>query len=367
MATTPMNVPATIVATSDPITIGKGIPIQHTFPTEKLAFAATATLFDTSYTYDHWYAPTVRLRARTGVAIEGGLVGPAYGARMDVTGTVDGNAIDLHVTQDEYVAGMILGVLATLDVRLDAKAPVLKHEIHLHHRFEADVIDLLVSTVKLIGGLIPGVKKLVQFIPPLSTETLRDFQEGVMDGEGLVHLEPTMSGQFDLISFVETLVETGIDFTGVGTVAVEVIGEILDVIQKTGLLRFETGPYFGVEFPVNVRMSGLAAWDATTRVETADLTFTGEHVRGLHGATVLPAQVEHLAVRFTHRKGVDLDLGWYAKVVMLKFIDVGHTWKFGVFQALGVDVYDAPETNEVRNRAGARDDNEVEVVLVPPA
>ncbi|TVR91149.1 MAG: hypothetical protein EA416_09950 [Trueperaceae bacterium] len=367
MGTTNLTVPATLIATSDPITIAKGIPLQHTFPTDKLSFGATATLFDTSYTYDHWYAPTVRLRARTGVAIEGGVVGPGYGLRMDVSGTVDDDQIELRIAQDEFVAGMILGVLATVDVRIDANVRALKLDTHLHHRFEADVIDLLISTVKTIGGLIPGVKKIVQFIPPVSTESLRDFKEGIVDSGGELRLEPSISGQFDLISFIETVVETGLDFTGVGAPAVEIIAEILDVIQKTGLLRFETGPYFGVEFPVNVSITGLAAWDASTRAESDTLTFAHGHVRGPHGASELPTSVEHVAMRFTHRKGIDLDLGWYAKVVMLKFIDVGHTWKFGVFEALGVDVFDAPETNEVQNRSGARSDSEIVVELVPPA
>lgn len=368
MATTSLSIRPTIIATSDPITIAKGIPLQTTFPTDRLAFGATATLIDEKYTFDHWYAPTVRLGARVGVAIEGGIVGPGYGLRMDVDGSVDEDHVELAIRDDEFVAGMIIGVLGTLDVRLNAQARIVPTHVNFHHRFEADVIDLLISTVKAVGGMIPGIQKIVQFIPPFSTESLRDFKGGIVANDGTLRLEPTLSGQFDLISLTETLVETAIDFTGVGTVAVEIIAELLNIIQKTGLLRFETGPYFAIEFPVNVSISGLSAWDADARVDVAsgDLTFASGRVRGSHAAATLPNAIEHVEMRFTHRKGIDLDVGWYAKVVMLKFIDVGHTWKFGVFEALGIDVFDAPKTYRVANPEGARNDAHVVVEFVAP-
>lgn len=372
----------TLIATTDPVTIKDGIPLHRDFPTANLGFGFGYTFWDTSTTI----LGTLSLATRAAITLEGGILGPNYGGRMEVTGTQTGSDISLEVSLDEFEAGMVIGVVAGLELQLEVKeqwghAEINKWKPWKSHwvsgwtdlvnttiKKEIDLIPMLIDLTLTIGGLIPGLKKIVACLPKNVLDGMRDSASGIMGNDGTLVLHPHLVGQLDLITLAEIIVESGVELIPYPPLIpiVEALAEVNDITSKFQP-TIALGPVFGIDFPVKVSITKLKAHAPgdTNGVEYSNLTFVGDTITGSSTAPA-PATIEKVGVEFTHSTGVDIVIGWYMKLSWFKIFSLGRTNSKDLFSLLGIDTTnDATKyTYEMQNGSGATSTGGIEVRFV---
>lgn len=370
----------TLIATTDPVTIGGGIPLFPDVGTSQLGFSIGATLWDTSKTIDIPIFPTIKLSTRSSITLEGGILGPCWGGRMAVEGEVADGDMALTVSLDEFTAGMVIGVYARFEIQLEAQEKAhrvvfdywdshietyWKEECNVVAPIELDVLPTLFNLALTIGGLIPALSKIIAFIPKGLLDHMRDTRTGIVDSGGTITPEPSIIGQIDLVNLIKA-----IGFTTVETVqpelapAVEAVSKVDKIMGKLKP-NIATGPVFGISFPVEISISGLCAYADDDRYFFDEPTFSGVEITAENTRGKAP-DADRVGVTFSHRTGVDLVIGWFDAFSLLKVFSKEIKWTKDVFSTLGIDVAsDSTAYNyEINNGVGKQTDTTVEVVFL---
>ncbi|MGM0452973.1 MAG: hypothetical protein ACQERN_07395, partial [Thermodesulfobacteriota bacterium] len=349
-------------------------------PTANLGFSLGHTFWDTTKIAAH----ITKISSKASVTLEGGLVGPNYGGRLEVAGDVSKDKMDLHVTLDEFQAGMVIGLTVDFEMSLEAKTKwkklvvdgwdshfetIWKTQFDITVPFKFDLFSLLITLGEKALALVPALKTLMAFIPkPGGFKGIWDEKQNIVGNDGKLVLHPQIIGKIDIINLLETLGKDGVEAVQPELVpAVEAankVNQLMRAIRPTP----ETGPVFGIDFPMELKMTTLTAVDdaGTTEIQYTDLDFVGDEVRAGGPEGPFPDNVAKIGAQFTHRSGVDIVVGWYSSLSWLKVLSIGKTAKWSVFEELGIDVFSHATafTNEMRNDAGSMSDATVEVNFI---
>lgn len=369
----------TLIATTDPVTIDGGIPLFPDVGESTLGFSIGTTLWDTDKTVDLPILPTTKLFTRSSITLEGGILGPCWGGRMEAEGDVTDKEMTLSVSLDEFTAGIVIGVYARFEIQFEAQHKAhkfvydgwhshlesyWKSDFNVVAPIELDVIPTLVNLALTIGGFIPGLSKIIAFVPKNMLDNLRNTEEGIIGNGGTVKPEPGMLGQIDLINLIKT-----IGFTAVETVqpelapAVEAVSK-LDKIMSKLKPDIASGPVFGINFPVEISISGLCAYEEDDNFEFgfSEPKFSGVNVTATNNIGIQP-QAKRVGMKFEHKTGVDLAIGWFDTFTWLKVLSKEVKWHKDVFSTLGIDVTAASTVYgyEINNEVGKKTDDTVKV------
>lgn len=360
-----MDISKTLIGTADVPTISGGVNLYQYvhFPddwSDRVAFTAwdAGTDFDIKILEG-------KIASRAAFAIEYGLAGPAWGGRMFVEGTATASEIRLDVQEDDFKAGMLLGVAFSPQLALNIQSYTITPNPSWRHpfRFKTEwhnVCDISIDeSFDLVGflynqivkpWLIDGIKDLEDEIPLAVLNLLVNLfsfgaspnliasNNGITDHvddtplvdlavvdwawEGLV-MSPDLKIEWDLVDVAVSLGET------VGLIPpLTAFGEAITIIDKlTKWLRpkVTSGPVVGIELNVHLKISGLTAYvDDANGNPTA--TVTTKNVRGEGSSIVADIDsggehidaINRLGVEFVHRAGVTFEVGWHTGISWLK-------------------------------------------------
>lgn len=355
MANDELAIRKTLLATSDPITIGDGIPLFPEIGMIDLGYSVGANLWDGTI-----HASGFTIGTRASITLEGGVLGPSYGGRMMVDGgTIDGDTMALTILDDEYVAGMVIGVVGRAELHVDIRTRwghFVRHGWHVHWETywktwvnktagkEFDLIPLLVNLTVWVASKIPALKKITAFIPRGLLDGLRDRKaggEGLMAGEGAATMTPHIVGRLDLVQIGKVLAKTAPEVVQPEVApAVEFASEVDDLSKEIKPV-VKSGPIFGVDFPVTVSMKRLVAVGSDgTRARFADLEY-GPDVADVSGTLVpgdvVPGDIDRVGAELTHATGLDFTLGWFASIKWSKLFKKSKSTQMELLSEFGID------------------------------
>jgi len=356
------DIQRTLIGTAEVPTISGGVPLSDTFhfPPEWSA-QKSFTAWDVGRSFDITILEG-KIATRAGTAIEYGLAGPNWAGSMYVEGNISDTQIRVDVTEDDFKAGLMLGVGVTLQFVFDLQTYTWVKDGSYWHPFRwkkswKNVAEIDIDTTfDLIGviynqiikpWLIDGIKDIEDEIPlailNLIVDLLKEMlaadgspsliasNHGIMDHvadssvigwnwDGLL-MEPDLKIEWNLVDITVALAET------VALIPpLTAFGEAIDVLDKvTKLIRpkFKSGPIVGIVLNVHLKISGLSA---LVLVNGENLDINGSNVRGLGAELVSDIDIDsskiedvvNVQVDFTHRCGITLETGWHWGLSWLK-------------------------------------------------
>jgi hypothetical protein len=347
----------TLLATTDPVTIGDGIPLFPAIGMIDAGFSVGTNLWDTTI-----HASGFTIGTRAAITLEGGVLGPSYAGRMMVeSGELDSvnDTLALQIVDDEYLAGMVIGVLGRLEFHVDIRSRwghFVRHGWHVKWETywktwvnktagaEFDLIPLVITLTLLVASKVPALKKIVAFIPRGLLDGLHDRKaasDALMAGGGAVQLMPHMVGRLDLVQIGKVLAKTAPEVVQPEVAPVVEIASEVDDLSKEVRPIVKTGPIFGLDFPVDVTMRRLVAVGSDgTVARFGSLTFGPDvaDVQGtLEAGDTLPGDVAEVGVEMTHATGLDLTVGWFVAVQWSKLFKKSKSKQERLLDTLGID------------------------------
>ena len=278
-----------------------------------------------------------------------GLAGPNWAGTMEVEGSVDGDSMQLDVTTDNFVSGMLIG--AAIDFTFNLGIQLRRETFHFewglppsaqwkmawHDLFretsvtQVDMLTMMFNLAKSVvslGKYVPGLSKVLKVLPDIDLPIPRSYNQGIANHisshpwfTGGLDFPTELEATWDLVQIAEAVGGTAIEVAQPETTPlVELTSKLNKVLKGFIKPSVETGPVFGCKFITFLRISGInASWGSTTY----ELTDVGQLGSGILAGLPAAAQSEttppdRLGVRFDHRPAVEFDLGWYVKVSWLK-------------------------------------------------
>jgi hypothetical protein len=316
---------------------------------------------------------------------------------MEMEGSVDGDTMQLDVTTDNFVSGMLIGAgidfTFTLGIQLRRETfefewglpPSVHWKMAWHDVFrESSVIQVdmltmmfnLAKKVESLGKYVPGLSKVLKVLPNIDLPVPRFYNQGITDHisssplfTGGLDFPTQLEASWDLVQIAEAVGGTAVEVAQPETTPfVELTLKLNKVLKAFIKPSVETGPVMGVKFITFLRISGInASWDSVTY----ELTDVGQIGSGISAALPAAAQLEttpptRLGVEFDHRPAVEFELGWYTKVSWLKIfsyhkqkeIGASDIWS-GFTTPIGLAY-----TYELSNAAGSTSVDEIAVTMV---
>lgn len=378
-----INIPETLIATSDPAMISEGFhfyPDFH-FPDWWSVDVSETILDPKPY---HSKLTGVNIEARVSIGGEAGLSGPNYGTSMIMNGELDsdtgGSKITLAVKEDNFVAGTLNGIKVYLSLYLYWKQYVspwyTKELINIDKNISYDLITIFANVARKIGKKIPGLDTILAFIPKGAEKGFWDMRSGItginkdIKGDelprGSIQLTPTMEGFVDLVNLAETLAEDGevALLEPEGAAIDEETKSVVEAEEDAGV-KVQTGPVLGIVLPITISISKLKAYDVSGYEVTFDqLNFSDGGVNGTSDNSL--SNLDKIGVCLTHRVGFDIRFGWKVKASFAKKKSWQSKWETNLLADFGVDISQLnPEhTNEIKNQAGSETTGSIEVVFL---
>lgn len=356
-----MKIDRTLIGTAANPTISGGVNLyEHVRFPDNWSASTSFTAWDTGSGFDITILEG-NIRTRAAIALEWGLAGPNWGGRMFVDGTVSDKEIRLEVREDDFKAGMLLGVAFSPQFALDIQVYTWHYrKWHWPSKQWSTLIDYsLDESFDLVGflynqivkpWLIDGVKDLEDEIPLAfinllvnllssdATPNLIASNNGIIDyvapdgsvlsqaWDGLV-MSPDLRFQWDLVDVAVSLGEV------VGLVPpLTAFGEAVEVIDKLTKWcrpKVTSGPVVGVVLNVHLKISGITAFvvdgngNTTAEVKTKNVRKDGIYmVADVDSGGDQAESVNRLGVEFTHKAGITFEAGWHTGLSWLKIF--GH-------------------------------------------
>lgn len=326
-----------------------------------------------------------------------GLAGPNWAGTMEMEGSVDGDTMQLDVTTDDFVSGMLIGAgidfTFTLGVQLRRETfefewglpPSAHWQMAWHDLFretsvtQVDLLTMmfnLAKKVESLGKYVPGLSKVLKVLPDIDLPIPRSHNQGITDHisssplfTGGLEFPTQLEATWDLVQIAEAVGGTAVEAAQPETTPfVELTLKLNKVLKAFIKPNVETGPVMGFKFLTFLRISGInASWGS----DTYELTDVGQIGSGISAGLPAAAQLEtaapdRLGVKFDHRPAVEFELGWYAKVSWLKIfsyhkqeeIGAGDIWS-GFMTPIGLAY-----TYELSNTEGSTAVDEISVTMV---
>ncbi|ADD69387.1 hypothetical protein Dacet_2629 [Denitrovibrio acetiphilus DSM 12809] len=367
------SIASTFVGSSDPVNIEYSLSYYGSkFPSaEKTTIGSTAILLDSNVKIA--WTKTI---AKVTTAITAGIALPSWSMSSLVEGQVKDDEMVVHLTEDNVLAGMLLGVMFDVDLIFEEKLwhpghPSLHGWVSGHwgteHSFNEnikfDLLGICVDLLYSLGKQVPGFKKILAIIPKGLLDNMQVYGNGIAVDDG-IRLEPNMPMKWDLFYIIRQLAELGADVVSGPLVEVVVplttVAEALvDLEEEVGVcLGF--GPQVSIVFPIRIEITDLVADDVVFQ----DLEFGGSgKITGTNpkGDPAADSSVERIGVHCKHTlEMMNISVGIWASISVLKVLSKSGTKNFNLIDLLedelgfelALDSFNSSVTNDV-GAAGA--------------
>ena len=380
-----MEIKKTLIGTAVNPTISGGVNLyEHIHFPNDWSKSVSFTAWDIGKDFDMKILEG-KINSRCAFAIEFGLAGPNWAGRMFVEGSADENEIRLDVMEDDFKAGMLLGVAISPQFAFNLQTYSWHfRKWHWPKKEWSTLCDFSIDmSFDLVGflynqivkpWLIDGVKDLEDEIPlafihllvdciPSANPNLIASNNGIIDyvdadelvpswlWQGMV-MAPDLSFQWDLIELAVALAET-----------IALIPPVIEFGEAAAIVDSETkwirpkitsGPMVGVVLNVHLKMSGITAFVVDNGTTTATVTTKNIRRDGVSIVADIDTGGEHIesitdvGVEFTHRAGITFEVGWHTGLFWLKIL--GYDFK-GTRSATDLlDIAEVPVSEQYRYR-----------------
>lgn len=376
-----MNIDKTLIGTAQVPTITGGVNLyEHVHFPNNWSKKYSLSFWDTSKNFDIKVLEG-KISTRAAVAFEYGLAGPNWAGRMLVEGTATDKEIRLDIEEDDFKAGMLLGVSLSPQFALNLQTYTWNPSFwHPFRKKWSTLINCSVdSTFDLIGFLynqivkpwiIDGIKDLEDEIPlafihllvdciPSASSSMVASNNNIIehvspDGpdaswswQGLV-MSPDMNFEWDLIEMSVALAET-IALIPPATEFGEAAA-VIDSATKWYRPKVTSGPVVGVVLNVHLKISGITAFvDDTATVTTTNIRRDGVSVvADVDSGAEHVEDINRVGVEFTHRAGITFEVGWHTGFFWFKII--GYDFKKMYRATDFIDIAEVPVSEQYRYR-----------------
>lgn len=351
------TLPTTLIGTSDPVNLCEGFAL---FPEAAPIRAGVATSNKSNTLINE--NPTIlvwSLTATGGYEFFFGVCGPSYAIKFNLSGETSGDQnITLDVEDDEAQAGFFVGCTLTPTATLNVSeesitwvsdgwhshfATSWSNAFSTNVEIEIDLLELLIDAIlALTGGDNPppdanGHKTFFQqveqsVVPSAKGYGLFDSKEDTFAANGgEIDLRPQITLPINIVPLIEPL---------------EAISKGLEALSG----ELSAGPSLGLAVPTTINLTQVNFDDTVYGNFTYDST--NDVLNGsTNGAN--PDDVETVTVTLQHTPGLDLTVGFYFDVGVLKIFSFSGSWDTGVLEDLGLTIAFGPYDNTLTNTAGS--------------
>ncbi len=327
-----------------------------------------------------------------------GLAGPNWAGTMDVEGDVKDKTLLLDITNDQFVAGMLIGADASLTLNLafqykretfefDWRHPFSSHWTYAWHDLlrinkvmQFDLLNALatiaVDGVKIVVTLlklVPGLGKIAKLMPDVTYPNPRTFNSGISSHvsnnflfSGGLDFPTTLEASFNLIDIIEVLGKTGVEVVQPELIPIVEVETKLEKLMKWIKPSFSTGPIFGWNFTTYLRISGINAYWGEDKQSLSDITTVGSEIKASLSDAAPENAPDSIGIEFDHRPTIDNTLGWWIELTWLKIFSVQREVRISpgdISADFAVPAGNA-YTYEIRNNVGSQSSDDVVVTRV---
>ncbi|RJP83091.1 MAG: hypothetical protein C4522_01655 [Desulfobacteraceae bacterium] len=376
-----MDIHKTLIGTAVNPTISGGVNLYEYlhFPND-WSKSVSITAWDVGSDFDIKVLEG-KINTRAAFAIDFGLAGPNWAGRMFVEGSASADEIRLDVLEDDFKAGMLLGIGFNPQLALNLQAYTWQfRKWHWPQKEWNTICNFSIDkTFDLVGflynqiikpWLIDGIKDLEDEIPlafihllvdliPSASPNLIANNNNIIDyvaadgadagwtWQGLV-MSPDLNFQWDLIEMAVALAET------IALIPpVTEFGEAAAVVDSTTKWlrpKVTSGPVVGVVLNVHLKISGITAFvDDTATVTTKNIRTDGVSVvADIDTGSEHIESINRIGVEFTHRAGITFEVGWHTGLFWLKIL--GYDFKKMYNATDLIDIAEIPISEQYRYR-----------------
>lgn len=327
-----------------------------------------------------------------------GLAGPNWAGTMDVAGKVNDNAMVLDVTNDEFVAGMLIGADASFTFNLSFQYKRETFQFDWHHPLSAhwtydwhellrinkvvqfDLLTALatialkgVEFVKSLLKLVPALSKIIKLMPKVSLPAPRAFNSGIADHVsssplfiGGLDFPTALEAQFNLVDIVEVLGKTALETVQPELIPVVEIESKLETLLKWIKPTWGSGPVIGMNFTTYLRISKINAYWGADKHSSTHIKTLGSGIAATLPDGAPDRVPDSLGIEFDHRPAIDLTSGWYVSLTWLKIFSIEAktlAHPSDLSEAFTIPAGDA-YTYEIKNTVGNHSTDDVVVTKV---
>lgn len=342
------EIPTTLIATSDPLSICNGFALFPALGTFRSGYVGT-DLAGKIFGFADKNLLLFRLSAEAKYEVVFGLCGPAYAMEMEIEGSTDNGTMELSVEGDEIQAGILFGltVAFVFNLSLDVKkfqwindgwsshfASSWTKLLNVHINLEFDAIEFITDCIKMA---LEDEHEETTFkkVPHISHELIASW--GMYDERkgnfasngGKMIATPTLNLPVDFAPRIPPLAA-------------------LNLALKVLFSRLSFGPLVGIQVPVTVKMKSVTLDD--TRY--ADLNFTDGQVIGTTDGNE-PTNPSTINVELDHTAGFELAFGIFLNLNLVKLFNVGFSTTWPLLKTLGIEPKPHHHINNLSNTIGA--------------
>lgn len=344
-----LNIPETVIATSDPLSICNGFALFPALGTLRTGYVGTG-MAGTIFSISNEQILLFRLSASATYEVVFGLCGPAYAAKLALEGSTDNKTLELTVVEDELQAGILFGLSLKFAFNIKLDTIQLKwvwdgwnshftstwnQLANFQINFDLDVIELIYELIKE-GLSEEGEETVIKKVPVLSKSLIGSW--GMYDERsgsfasngGEMVATPTLNLPIDITPMIEPVAE-------------------LNLALKVLFSRLSFGPLIGIQMPVTVKMKTVTL-DST---KYSNLTFADGKMGGTTTGTD-PSNPTKLSVELDHTAGFDLAFGIFLNLNLVKLFNVGFSTTWPLLKTLGIQPNAGPYANNLSNTIGKK-------------
>ena len=344
-----LNIPETVIATSDPLSICNGFALFPALGTLRTGYVGTG-MAGTIFSISNEQILLFRLSASATYEVVFGLCGPAYAAKLALEGSTDNKTLELTVVEDELQAGILFGLSLKFAFNIKLDTIQLKwvwdgwnshftstwnQLANFQINFDLDVIELIYELIKE-GFSEEGEETVIKKVPVLSKSLIGSW--GMYDERsgsfasngGEMVATPTLNLPIDITPMIEPVAE-------------------LNLALKVLFSRLSFGPLIGIQMPVTVKMKTVTL-DST---KYSNLTFADGKMGGTTTGTD-PSNPTKLSVELDHTAGFDLAFGIFLNLNLVKLFNVGFSTTWPLLKTLGIQPNAGPYANNLSNTIGKK-------------
>lgn len=335
-----VSIPATELATSDPLDLCKGLAIFPKLGTVRAGIASSSvfhTLLSKSVTILAW-----RGSASLAYDLFFGICGPSFAVKFRLEGSGSGKTLDMTVSDDSMEAGMFIGASLSLPISVSLQEWWPDHwytpwrgSWHDKGGFSINPrVDLLGVILYLILKALDddsAFKKINNFLPGLigSWGMIGHAQGGFSRDRGTMRASPSFNVPVNILPLIPEA------------------GEVVRGLKDIGL-SVATGPQFGIGVPVTLELESVELDFFPYQISqwTSDDSFRCE------GSFPVASHAALLATHFSHEPGLTFTVGWFGSLSLWKLFRISGSVSIDILGMLGIHIDLGKHQNSLGNFVG---------------
>jgi len=351
-----INIPKTMIGTSDPISICRGLGLFPPFPN---IGAGIHGVSDTHALINHNFSfLAVRAKAAASFGYFIGCCGPGYGIKMLAEGEVNGRTLTLAVSEDDTIGGFAFGT--NFFVSGELQAQVYKfHWAGWHSHFSWDTsldahldiqFDFLAAALDIILAALQ-LESLFHQVEPVkdtlksSFSLMGEAEDSYASSQNQIVCNCKFMVPINCWPLIVALSQAG-DELGIGEVVLA-----FNALLNATLSSIGFGPTVGIGVPVNVGISSVSLDDV--KFDYTATTSDGKWQGNCDATATPPNDPKEMTFTLRHTAGFDIRVGLYAELQLVEIFHVGASVDTGVLSLLNIVPDTSPFYQTLKNNVGS--------------